>query len=58
MADKNVKVRVLGNYRVVDVDKGYAGGEEVSVPEHVAQQWERRGWFERVAGKGYSDGTR
>jgi hypothetical protein len=48
MADKKVTVRVLGNYRVVDGDKGYAGGEQVSVPEHVAQRWERRGWVERV----------
>ena len=41
MADKTAKVRVLGKSRVVypDDDTAHVKGDELTVPEPVAQQW-------------------
>jgi hypothetical protein len=50
MSDKQVKVRVSGRWRVVHDGKPYVKGETVTVPESVAQEWERSGYVERVTG--------
>ena len=51
MSDKQVKVRVSDRWRVVHDDKAYVKGETVTVPESVAQEWERSGYVERITGK-------
>jgi hypothetical protein len=49
MAEKNVRVRVTAPFRVVD-DEGNAhtGGDELTVSEAQAQQWQRSGFVEQV----------
>jgi hypothetical protein len=53
MPEKTVKVRVIDRWRVVHPDDGTAHvkGDTLTVPENVAQEWERNGWTERVTGK-------
>jgi hypothetical protein len=53
MPEKTVKVKVIDRWRVVDPDTGEAHtkGDTLSVPENVAEEWERSGWVERVTGK-------
>jgi hypothetical protein len=51
MSDKTVKVKVVGNYRVLHGDKPYVGGDTLTVPENVAAEWVRSGWVERITGK-------
>ena len=51
MADKQVKVRVSDRWRVVHDGKVYTKGDTVTVPENVAQEWERSGYVERVTDK-------
>jgi hypothetical protein len=46
-----VKVRVIDRWRVVYNDKPYLKGEVVTVPEHVAAEWEQSRWVERVTTK-------
>jgi hypothetical protein len=48
MSDKQVKVRVSDRWRVVHDGKPYVKGDVVTVPEHVAKEWESSGWVERV----------
>jgi hypothetical protein len=49
MAEKDIRVRVKAPFRVVD-DEGnpHTDGDELSVPEAVAQQWQRSGFVEQV----------
>ena len=50
MAEKQIKVRVIDRWRVVHPDDGTAHvkGDELTVPESIAQEWERSGYVERV----------
>jgi hypothetical protein len=48
MPEKTVKIRVSDRWRVVHDDKPYTKGDELTVPEDVAQEWERSRWVERV----------
>jgi hypothetical protein len=47
-SQKTVKVRVSDRWRVVHEDKPYHKGDTLTVPENVAQEWERARWVERV----------
>jgi hypothetical protein len=49
MPEKQIKVRVSDRWRVVHDDKAYVKGETLTVPESVAQEWERSGYVERVS---------
>jgi hypothetical protein len=49
--EKQIKVRVSDRWRVVHDGKPYVKGDEVTVPESVAQEWERNAYVERVTGK-------
>lgn len=51
MAEKTVKVRVSDRWRVVHDGKPYVKGDEVTVPESTAKEWEQNRWVERVTGK-------
>lgn len=51
MTEKTVKVRVSDRWRVVHDGKPHTKGDTLSVPESVAQDWERNRWVERVTGK-------
>ena len=48
---KTIKVRVSDRWSVVHDDKRYVLDDELSVPEHVADEWERNRWVERVSSK-------
>jgi hypothetical protein len=48
---KTVKVRVSDRWSVVHDDKRYVQDDELEVPEHVADEWERNHWVERVSSK-------
>jgi hypothetical protein len=48
MPEKTVQVRVSDRLRVVHDGTAYTKGDRLTVPEHVAQEWERSGWVERV----------
>ena len=48
MSEKQIKVRVSDRWRVVHDGKAYTKGDTLTVPENVAQEWERSGWVERV----------
>jgi hypothetical protein len=48
MTEKTVKVKVLAPFRVVHDATAYTDGDEVTVPEHVAQEWQRSGYVERI----------
>jgi hypothetical protein len=48
VSEKTVKVKVREPFRVIHAGDTHTGGDEVSVPEHVAQEWERSRWVERV----------
>jgi hypothetical protein len=50
MPEKQVKVRVSDRWRVVHYGESYVKGDELTVPENVAQEWERSGYVERVTG--------
>lgn len=51
MSDKQVKVKVIDRWRVVHDGKPYLKGDTLTVPESVAQEWERSGYVERVTAK-------
>lgn len=51
MPEKTINVRVSDRWRVVHDGKAYAKGETLTVPEHLAQEWEQSRWVERVTGK-------
>jgi hypothetical protein len=46
--EKTVKVRVSDRWRFVHDGESYVKGDELTVPESVAQEWERSRWVERV----------
>jgi hypothetical protein len=50
MTDKTVKVKVSDRWRVVNPedDSVHVKGDTLSVPEKLAEEWERSGWVERV----------
>jgi hypothetical protein len=48
--EKSAKVRVLAPYRVVHNGTAHVKGT-LTVPENVAQEWERSGYVECVTGK-------
>jgi hypothetical protein len=50
-ASNPAKVRVSDIWRVVHDGESYVKGDELTVPENVAQEWERSGYVERVTGK-------
>jgi hypothetical protein len=45
---KTVKVKVAGRWSVVHEDKRHVEGDELTVPEHIADEWFRSGWVEKV----------
>jgi hypothetical protein len=47
--EKKVKVRVSDRWSVVHDDKRHVNGDELTVPEDVAAEWERSGYVERVS---------
>jgi hypothetical protein len=49
--EKKVKVKVIDRWSVVHDDQRYVKGDEVTVPEDVAKEWERNGYVERVSSK-------
>jgi hypothetical protein len=49
--EPQIKVRVIDRWRVVHDGKPYVKGDEVTVPEDVAKEWERNGYVDRVSGK-------
>jgi hypothetical protein len=51
MPEKNVKVKVIDRWRVVQDGKPYHKGDTLSVPESTAAEWENSGYVERVTGK-------
>jgi len=48
MPEKTVKVRVTAPFRVVHEGNPHTDGDTLTVPDNVAQEWERSGWVERV----------
>jgi hypothetical protein len=46
---KTVKVEVQAPFRVVHEASAYHEGDTLSVPEHIAAEWERNRWVERVS---------
>jgi hypothetical protein len=46
---KPVTVRVSDRWRVVHDGKPYVKGDTLTVPENVAEEWERCRWVERVS---------
>ncbi len=49
MPEKTVKVRVSDRWSVAHDGKRYVKGDTVTVPESVADEWQRNGWVERVS---------
>lgn len=49
--EKTVKVRAKAPFRVVYQGNPQSDGDTFTVPEKVAQEWERSRWVERVTGK-------
>jgi hypothetical protein len=50
-AEKHAKVKVSDRWAVVHDGKRYVKDDEVTVPENVAEEWERNGYVERVTAK-------
>lgn len=48
---KPTKVRVTGPWQVQHDGNLYYEDQEATVPEHVAEAWERARWVERVSPK-------
>jgi hypothetical protein len=44
-----VMVRVVGDFRVVHEAQAYTNGDQVAVPQHMADEWLRARWVERVS---------
>ncbi len=53
--NKSVKVKVSDRWAVVHDGTRYANGDTVTVPEHVADEWERNHWVQRVVPKPKAD---
>ena len=51
MREKKVKVKVIDRWSVVHDGKRHVKGDELTVPEDVADEWERNHWVERVSSK-------
>lgn len=51
MIEKHIRVKVIDRWRVVHDGKAYTKGDQVSVPEKVADEWERNRWVERATAK-------
>jgi hypothetical protein len=49
--EKHVKVKVSDRWAVVHDGNRYVKGDMLTVPEHVAEEWERNRWVERVSTK-------
>lgn len=49
MPEKTVKVKVADRWSVTHEGKRHTAGDTVTVPEHVAEEWERNRWVERVS---------
>lgn len=49
--DTPTKVRVKEPFRVVHETTAYTGGDEITVPQHVAEQWLKSRWVEPVTTK-------
>jgi hypothetical protein len=49
MTTKTIKVKVQAPFRVVHEASAFHEGDTLSVPEHVAAEWEQSGWIERVS---------
>jgi hypothetical protein len=47
--EKKVKVKVIDRWSVVHDDQRYVKGDELTVPEEVADEWQRSGYVERVS---------
>jgi hypothetical protein len=47
--EKSVKVRVVGDFRIVHEAQAYTSGDQVAVPQHLADEWLRSRWVERVS---------
>jgi hypothetical protein len=45
---KPTKVRVVEPFRIVHDATEHTGGDELTVPAHLAEEWERSRWVERV----------
>jgi hypothetical protein len=50
-AQKTAKVKVKAKYRVVHKGRPYTGGEELVIPQDVADQWLKARFVENVASK-------
>jgi hypothetical protein len=48
---KTVKIRVSNRWRVVHEGKSYTKGDTLTVPEDVADEWQKNGYVERVSSK-------
>jgi hypothetical protein len=55
MPEKTVKVRVSDRWRVVHDGKAYVKGDTLTVPENVAEEWERSRWVETRNWQGFGD---
>ena len=53
--EKKVKVKVIDRWSVIHDDKRHVKGDELTVPEDVAVEWERNHWIERVSSKSAAD---
>ncbi len=51
-ASKPVKVKVIGNYRVVHEGTPYTGGDVAEVPADIADAWIQSGWAQPVPSRG------
>ena len=48
VSDKPTKVRVSDRWQVIHDGKPYTKGDTLTVPEHLAEEWDRSRWVERV----------
>jgi hypothetical protein len=46
--EKTVKLRVKAPFRIVHEGNPHTDGDTFTVPENLAQEWERSGYVERV----------
>jgi hypothetical protein len=51
MPEKTARVRVSDRWSVIHDGKRYILDDELTVPEHIAAEWERSRWVERVSSK-------
>lgn len=58
MTEKTVRVRIKTPYRVVHEGNPFSNGDELTVSESTAAEWERSRWVERVTSKSSSPPAR